>query len=96
MPARDGIPLATLPMGPPGTTMNPVDWIDANHPGAIGGAQQTPLMRGTGGALAWWHKRYPRGPQTTAYGFPFWLHSRPYNRGAGAYSPRFGTIATNP
>src|SRR5262249_34476033 len=43
--------------GNPGGPLNPIDWIDAGSPATIDGAVQTPLMRGTGGALAWWHKR---------------------------------------
>lgn len=80
----------------PGSILDPVDWIDAGSPATIDGAQQGPLMRGTGGALAWWHRRTPRGPDTVAQGGPFYLQSRPYSRGAGAYSPKFGVIPTNP
>jgi hypothetical protein len=80
----------------PGGPLNPVDWIDAGSPGTIDGAQQTALMRGTPGAFTWWQRRQVRGPQPYAQGAPFWLQSRPYSRGAGAFSPKFGTLLSNP
>jgi hypothetical protein len=84
------------PIGPPGGPLNPVDWIDQTAPHGVGGAQQGALMRGTGGALAWWHRRPQRGPATVMQGVPFYLQSRPYDRGAGAFSPKFGVIPVNP
>jgi hypothetical protein len=83
------IPAAMLPAGP----LNPVDWIDS---GAGMGAQQSALMRGTGGALAYWQRRQIGGPSTIAQGAPVYLHSRPYSRGAGAFSPKFGSLNINP
>jgi hypothetical protein len=82
--------------GPPGSPLNPVDWVDHGNVGGLGGAQQSALMRGTPGPLTWWQRRTPRGPDTAQQGAPFWLQSRPYSRGAGAYSPKFGVIPTNP
>ena len=98
MPTRNGIPIGqtATPVGLPGNPLNPVDWIDGGSPATIDGAQQSALMRGTGGALAWWHRRSPRGPETVMQGGPFWLQSRPYNRGAAAFAPKFGTIPVNP
>lgn len=92
MPTTAGIaiPAAMLPAGP----LNQFDWID--HGGAMGGAQQSSLMRGTGGALAYWQRRQIQGPATIAQGAPVYLHSRPYSRGAGAFSPKFGTLNINP
>ena len=84
------IPPAMLPAGP----LNQFDWIDNGS--AMGGAQQSSLMRGTGGALAYWQKRQIQGPQTIAQGQPFYLTSRPYSRGAGAHAPKFGQLAYNP
>ena len=84
------IPPAMLPAGP----LNQFDWIDNGS--AMGGAQQSSLMRGTGGALAYWQKRHIQGPQTIAQGQPFYLTSRPYSRGAGAHAPKFGQLAYNP
>jgi hypothetical protein len=94
MPTTAGtpIPAAMLPAGP----LNQFDWIDGGNPGAIGGALQSSLMRGTGGALAFWQRRQIPGPSTIAQGLPLYLHSRPYSRGAGAFSPKFGTLNINP
>lgn len=83
------IPSAMLPAGP----LNQFDWIDTG--GQIG-ATQSSLMRGTGGALAWWQRRQIQGPQTIGQSGPIWLQSRPYSRGAGAFSPKFGTLNINP
>lgn len=90
--APQAIPSAMLPAGP----LNQFDWIDGGNPGSIGGALQSSLMRGTGGALAFWQRRQIRGPDTIPQGGPVWLHSRPYSRGAGAFSPKFGQLAVNP
>ena len=84
------IPSAMLPAGP----LNPFDWIDNGSP--MGGAQQSSLMRGTGGALAFWQRRQIPGPATIPFAGPVYLHSRPYSRGAGAFSPKFGTLNYNP
>lgn len=88
--APQAIPAAMLPAGP----LNQFDWIDGagNQPGAL----QSSLMRGTGGALAWWQRRQIGGPATIPQGQPFYLTSRPYSRGAGAHAPKFGALATNP
>jgi hypothetical protein len=81
-----------LPAGP----LNQWDWVDAGPSGTLGGALQSALMRGTGGALAWWQQRQIRGDQTIPQGQPAWLQSRPYSRGAGAFAPKFGHIPVNP
>lgn len=88
--------MPTIPGTPIGSIGNPVDWLDAGSPATIDGAQQQPLMRGTGGALAWWHRRQIPGPGTVMQGAPIWLHSRGFSRGAGAYSPRLGVLNWNP
>jgi hypothetical protein len=90
--APQAIPAAMLPAGP----LNQFDWIDAGNSGSIGGALQSSLMRGTGGALAFWQKRQIGGPQTTPFAGPVYLTSRPYSRGAGAHAPKFGQLAVNP
>lgn len=94
MPTVAGIPVAAamLPAGP----LNQWDWIDVGPSGAIGGAQPSALMRGTGGALAWWQQRQIGGPQSIPQGQPIWLQSRPYSRGAQAYAPKFGVLPINP
>jgi hypothetical protein len=89
--------VAGVPIGPPGSSLNPVDWIDHGGPqGMTSGAMQGPLMRGTPGALAPWMRRPRNGPETVMQGAPFYLQSRPYDRGAGAFSPKFGVIPVNP
>ena len=90
--APQAIPAAMLPAGP----LNQFDWIDAGDPGSIGGALQSSLMRGNPGAMAYWQRRQIGGPQTTAQGFPVYLTSRPYSRGAAAHAPKFGQLAYNP
>jgi hypothetical protein len=92
MPTQAGIPIpaAMLPAGP----LNQYDWLDNGHP--EGGAMQGPLMRGTGGALAYWQRRQIQGPSTIGQGFPVYLTSRPYSRGAGAHAPKFGVLNINP
>jgi hypothetical protein len=86
------IPAAMLPGGP----LNQQDWIDAGSPNSIDGAQQGALMRGRPEPCSWWMRRQIRGPDTIGQGFPVYMHSRPYSRGAGAYAPKFGQLAYNP
>lgn len=86
------VPAAMLPAGP----LNQWDWVDAGPSGSLGGALQSALMRGTGGALAWWQQRQIPGPATIPQGAPFYLQSRQFSRGAGAFAPKFGTIPVNP
>jgi hypothetical protein len=92
MPTAAGIPIpaAMLPAGP----LNPFDWIDNGD--GFNGAQQSSLMRGTGGALAFWQRRQIGGPSTSPQPVPVYIQSRPYSRGAGAYSPKFGSLNINP
>ena len=89
MPTSPGVPLPLMPGGP----LNPVDWIDGagNAPGAL----QSSLMRGTPG-MAFWQRRQIQGPRTIGQGFPVYLQSAPYDRGAGAFSPKFGGLNINP
>jgi hypothetical protein len=93
MPTQGALPIpaAMLPGGP----LNQFDWLSLNHY-EPNGAQQSALMRGTGGALAYWQRRQIAGPGTIAQGREIWLQSRPYDRGAGAYSPKFGVLNINP
>jgi hypothetical protein len=53
-------------------------------------------MRGQPIPFSWWQARLIPGPATIPQGVPFWLQSRPYDRGAAAFAPKFGTIAYNP
>jgi hypothetical protein len=85
------IPAAMLPGGP----LNAYDWLSLG-PDETGGIQQGAVMRGHPGALSYYQRRQITGPQTVAQGGPFYLQSRPYDRGAGAYSPHFGVLNINP
>jgi hypothetical protein len=85
------IPAAMLPGGP----LNPYDWVSLG-PNETGGVMQGAMMRGHPGALSAYQRRQIVGPSTTAWPGPVLLHSRPYDRGAGAYSPKFGVINYNP
>src|SRR5580704_19637845 len=87
--AGQAIPSAMLPAGP----LNQFDWLDS---GSGMGAQQSALMRGTGGALAFWQRRQIPGPQTIGQPGPVYFTSRPYSRGADAHAPKFGTLNYNP
>ena len=78
----------------PGLTVIP-DWLDGS-PGLQPGLEPDSIMRGQPPALAWWQQRPRLGPETTPQPVPVWLQSRPYSRGAQAYSPKFGTLNYNP
>ena len=104
MPTAAGVPLGrrgngamppTYPPLPcyPGGPLNSVDWVEGGPPI---GARQSELMRGRPEPLSWFMRRQIRGPSTLAQGMPIYLQSRPYSRGADAYSPHFGTINYNP
>ena len=94
MPTNAGFPLtpAALPGGP----LNPIDWIGLNADELHAGTSQGAIMRGHPGALAFWQRKQIAGPGTVAQAGPIYLQSRPYSRGAGAYSPKFGTLNINP
>jgi hypothetical protein len=85
------IPAAMLPGGP----LNPIDWLSLG-PNETGGIQQGAVMRGHPGALSASQRRQIVGAQTVAQGQPFYIQSRPYDRGAGAFSPKFGVLNINP
>jgi hypothetical protein len=85
------IPAAMLPGGP----LNPYDWLSLG-PNETGGIAQGAVMRGHPGAMAAYQRRQIVGPQTVAMAGPVYLQSRPYDRGAAAYSPHFGILNINP
>ena len=93
MPTQGALPIpaAMLPAGP----LAPFDWLSISGNEFLG-AQQSALMRGSGGALTYWQRRQIQGPATIAQGQPVYLQSRPYDRGAGAFSPKFGILNINP
>jgi hypothetical protein len=85
------IPASMLPGGP----LNPYDWLSLGG-NEMSGINQGAVKRGHPGALSAYQRRQIRGPSTIAQGAPFYLHSRPYDRGAGAFAPKFGTLNINP
>lgn len=89
MPTVAGTPLQT------GAQLNPVDWLSLGG-NETAGVQQSSLMRGQPPALAWWQRRSPQGPRMTGQGFPVYITSRPFSRGADAHAPHFGKLAINP
>lgn len=84
------VPAAMLPGGP----LNQYDWLSLGNEAA--GIQQGAVMRGHPGALSYYQRRQIIGPSTIAQGGPVYFHSRPFSRGAGAYSPKFGVLNINP
>lgn len=97
MPTHPGIPIHQdeyMP-GAPAMEQAPINWIDWAGSQQLGVAPQA-AMRGQPPPLSWWMQRTgPRVP-TPMQAYPIWLMSRPYDRGAGAYAPKFGTIPINP
>jgi hypothetical protein len=92
MPTTAGIPLTDMPHLP-GGICNPVDWIDGA--GDMPGAQQEALMRGTPGMAYWQRRQIPQQP-TAAFGREIWIQGPQWDRGAGAFAPKFGQIPVNP
>jgi hypothetical protein len=84
------IPAAMLTGGP----LNPYDWLSLGN--ETGGIAQGAVMRGHPGAMSAYQRRQIAGPATVAMGGPIYLQSRPYDRGAGAFSPKFGVLNINP
>lgn len=84
------IPATMLPAGP----QNQFDWLGLGD--ELAGLSQRNLQRGQPSAMAWWQRKQIAGPATIAQGVPFYLQSRPYDRGADAYSPKFGVLNINP
>jgi hypothetical protein len=91
MPTVPGVPAPMLPAGP----LNQYDWISLNFD-EVEGIQQGAIMRGHPGALAPYQQRQAMQTPTIAQSGPIYLHSRPYSRGGGAYSPKFGVLNINP
>jgi len=85
-----------LPIFPANLQITP-DWIDGySRTGQQPGIEPEAAMRGQPVPLAWWQARPRLGPDTIPQPLPAWLQSRPYSRGAGAYSPKFGVLPYNP
>ena len=96
MPTCAGIPINNAEAAPNWLTANhPLAWMDWAYTESAGVSPQA-AMRGHPPALSWWMTRsVPRVP-TPIQPLPMWLMSRPYDRGAGAFSPHFGTIPISP
>lgn len=76
-------------------TNHPVNWVDWAGSETLGVSPQA-AMRGRPPAMSWWMQRsIPRVP-TPVQGLPIWLQSRPYDRGAAAYAPKFGVLPISP
>lgn len=84
------MPAPPLMMGGP---LNPVDWLSLGGVETSGIAQEG-LMRGTPG-MAFWQRRQIVGNQPVPQAGPYYIQSRPYDRGAGAFSPHFGGLMAN-
>lgn len=91
MSTNPGVPIEFLVAG----DANPYDWLSINHD-EFEGIQQSALMRGQPEFAAPWQARQIEGPPTVAQAAPWYFHSRPYSRGAGAYAPMFGVLNVNP
>lgn len=97
MPTTAGIPLrSNVPVSMPclpGGVLNPVDWIDGA--GNLPGALQSSLMRGTPGMAHWQRRQIPQQP-TIPVGREIWMQGPTWDRGAGAFAPKFGIVPINP
>jgi hypothetical protein len=97
MPTHPGIPIhqdETM-LASPGSEAAPVAWMSWAGSESLGVSPQA-AMRGHPPPLSFWMQRFtPRVP-TPMQSMPVWLQSRPYDRGAGAFSPKFGTIPISP
>lgn len=92
MPTTPGIPLD--PTHDRAAINNPWDWIDGA--GNQQGALQSSLMRGTGGALAWWQRRTQPQKKTIPQAREVYLQGPTFDRGASAFAPKFGTLPISP
>jgi hypothetical protein len=96
MAYNDGTPINSADAAPAwlGSYHSP-NWVDWMGSEQLGVSPQA-AMRGRPPPFSWWMQRsvprIPTPPQPT----PIWLQSRPYDRGAGAYSPKFGTLPISP
>jgi hypothetical protein len=96
MPTNAGTPLPMQDRAPGYIgQLHPYDWLTLGGDD-FKGVQQASIMRGHPTPLAWWQKRPQWGPRPVPQGQPLWLHSRPYDRGAAAYAPKFGVLSYNP
>jgi len=96
MPMTNGIPISNGMMSPSYIgPLHPMNWVDIGYNETLG-VQQSAIMRGQPAAFDFWQKKQIGGPQTIVQPVPHYLQSRPYDRGAGAFSPKFGVLNVNP
>jgi hypothetical protein len=96
MAYNDGTPINSADAAPGwlGSYHSP-NWVDWMGSEQLGVSPQA-AMRGHPVPFSWWMQRaVPRIP-TPPQPVPIWLQSRPYDRGAGAFSPKFGTLPISP
>lgn len=95
MAYSDGIPIAAE--ASPGYigVNHPADWVSGWGSEALG-ISPFAAMRGHPQALSHWQRRPVLAAPAAPQPFPYWLQSRPYDRGAAAFAPKFGNIGVNP
>jgi hypothetical protein len=96
MAYNDGSPINSADSAPGwlGSFHSP-NWVDWMGSEQLGIAPQA-AMRGQPPPMSWWMQRsIPRVP-TPPQPVPIWLHSRPYDRGAGAVASKFRTLPISP
>jgi hypothetical protein len=96
MPTVAGVPIGNTDYAPGWfTSAHAPNWVDWMGSEVLGVAPQA-AQRGQPAPFSWWMQRIvPRVP-TPMQPLPVWLQSRPYDRGAGAFSPKFGTLPISP
>jgi hypothetical protein len=96
MPTTAGIPLSQMVASPelPAGPLNQFDWIDGA--GNMPGAQQASLMRGHPGAMAYWQRRQIPQVPTMPQPREVFMQAPTWDRGAGAFSPKFGVVPISP
>lgn len=97
MPLHPGIPITSDPSAPAALAMEqaPVDWTSWAGSPSLGVSPQA-AMRGQPPPMSWWHRRSIPQVPTPVQPLPVWIQSRPYDRGAAAFAPHFGTIPISP
>lgn len=74
---------------------HPTDWTSWAGSEVLGVSPQA-AMRGHPPALSWWMQRTIPRVLTPPQPYPMWIQSRPYDRGAQAFSPKFGVLPISP
>lgn len=87
-------PPMDIPGSPPASDgrITAINWVSDQ----TGGVNPRSAMRGKPPALSFWQRRRIQNSEPAPQPVPVYLQSRPWDRGAGAYSPRFGVLSYNP